>query len=128
MRITCMANLGESLPDSYLAIGYTKESIFHVKIASEYLVYGIAVYRGIVLFLLLDDVNLPNWYPADLFSIADPKIPANWLSAVYPRNMEGLNFLIGYKALIADDLHYDALLERAPEALKIFHEEVVGGQ
>ena len=124
MRVTCIANSGEALPENYFAVGYTKESVFHVKVTSDYPVFGVGVYRGVVLFLLLDNVGLPSWYPADLFTIRDARVPDHWLSAVYPRNEIGLAFLIGYEALIADDAHYDALLEREPDALAIFHRQV----
>jgi len=126
MRISCRANSGQALPESYLGNGYFRESVFNVTIGSEYAVLGIAVYKGIVCFLLVDDVSLPNWYPADLFSVVDSRIPANWFSALYPGNAAALGFLIGYRALIFDERHYDALLERDPEALEIFHREVRG--
>jgi hypothetical protein len=119
MRIKCDGNSGKSLSKSYLTIGYTTESVFDVSEGANYTVFGIAVYRGVVLYLLLDDLNLPNWFPRDLFKIVDARIESDWLCAQY-QNEAGLDFLMGYPTLVADGTHYDALLERDPGALEIF--------
>ena len=119
MRIKCHSNSGQSLSKRYLTIGYFSESVFHVATGTDYTVFGISVYRGLVLYLLLDDLNLPNWFPRDLFKIVDARIEADWLCAQY-QNEAGLDFLMGYPTLVADGTHYDALLERDPGALEIF--------
>jgi hypothetical protein len=123
MRVTCNANTGQALTKKYL-IGNTVESIFHVSIGKEYRVFAIAVYRGATLLLLSDEDNLPNWYPMDLFSISDSRLPHDWYGAAYPSNDDGLQFLLGYKQIAFDEEHYDALLEREPHALRTFFQEV----
>jgi hypothetical protein len=123
MRVLCNSNEGSALSAKYLGIGNTPESVFHVQVGTAYSVFAIAVYRGATLLLLSDDDGLPNWYPVDLFSIKDNKIPADWLIAVYSGNDEGLQFLMGYERLVSEDSHYEALLERDPAALSFFRSE-----
>ena len=122
MRVTCNANTGKALTTKYL-IGYTSESIFHVAIGREYTVFAVAVYRGATLLLLSDDNDLPNWYPVDLFSISDARVPQDWFSATYPENSDSLQFLFGYERLVSDESHYDGLLERVPADLAAFRME-----
>ncbi len=119
MRVICSANTGKALTTKNL-IGNTAESVFHVAIGKEYSVFAAAVYRGATLLLLCDENGLPNWYPVDLFSISDARVPQNWYSATYPRNEHGLQFLLGYEQIVTDESHYDALLERSPEAIETF--------
>jgi hypothetical protein len=119
MKVICIANSGKSLSAKYL-IGNTSSSIFHVATGKEYSVFAVAVYRGTTLFLLSDENRLPSWFPADLFSITDPRVPQDWFSAKFPENEDGLQFLLGYEQMVFDDSHYDALLERSPEAIKAF--------
>jgi hypothetical protein len=122
MRVRCTANTGKVLTSKYLS-GNTKQSVFHVTVEKEYLVFAIAVYRGATLLLLSDDNGLPNWYPIDLFTISDAKIPPDWFSAIYAHNEGALQFLQGYERIVKDESHYDALLERSEEALVVFEKE-----
>jgi hypothetical protein len=123
MRVACQSNRGTSLSSKFL-VGDTIHSEFHVNVGKEYDVFGVSVYRGATYLLLLGEDRLPDWYPIDLFSIADPSIPDNWFSAIFAENDPILQFLMGYKTLIFDEGHYDALLEREARALNIFLEEV----
>jgi hypothetical protein len=91
-------------------------------------VFAIAIYSGATLFLLADDDNLPNWYPADLFSISAMRIPPDWFATAYAGNESGLQLLLGYERLISDESHYDALLERDPEAIRYFWQIVARAQ
>jgi hypothetical protein len=127
MRVTCNANTGKALTTKYL-VGNTPESIFHVTIGREYAVFSVAVYRGATMLLLSDDSNLPNWYPVDLFSISDARVPQDWLSAAYAGTGDHLQFLIGYERIVSDESHYDGLLERIPVDLEAFRMEKAKGE
>ena len=122
MRVTCNANTGKALTTKYL-IGNTPESIFHVAIGREYTVFAIAVYRGATMLLLSDENDLPNWYPIDLFSVSDARVPQDWYSATYPGSGDALQCLLGYQRIVSDESHYDGLLERSPTDLDVFRME-----
>lgn len=123
MKVKCRANSGKALTPKYLALGDTPQTVFHVAIEKEYKVFAVAVYRGVVLLLLSDEDELPNWYPVDLFSMSHGRIPEEWFSAMYPGNDDGLQFLMGYPRIVSDESHYDALLERDPSAIEAFRLE-----
>lgn len=125
MKLICTANTGDGLSPRVLEIGYTKKSIFDVVLGREYVVFALAVYRGVPLALLSDENDLPNWYPIDLFRIVDRQLPPDWLSAAFPQIDDGLQFLVGYEQMITDSSHYDALLEREPSALQVFRGQIV---
>lgn len=80
-----------------------------------------SLYAGALMVLIRDDTRLPNWYPIQLFEVAEPVLPNNWLFANFG-NSEHLQAIWGYEELIRDESHYDALLERDPDALRIFSE------
>jgi len=122
MRVKCLANRGIALLPGNLH-GNTTESIFHVVVGKEYLVFAMAIWMTHVSVLLSDENHLPNWYPLELFSVADPRLPNDWLFAEDLRNEYGLQAVWGYERLVQEPSHYDALLERIPEELKYFYIE-----
>lgn len=75
--------------------------------------------------LLADDNHRPNWFPMCLLSVNDPRLPEDWLFKYFESegDEEWLQALWGYERLITDVTHYEALLEREPEALRYFYEE-----
>jgi hypothetical protein len=123
VKVVCLANSGEALTSKYLAIGNSVNAEFNVIVGREYIVFAIAVYQGVTLFLLNDNNGHPNWYPVDLFSISDARVPEDWFGASYSTRDSNLQFLLGYQRMIDDESHYDALLERSPAALEWFRME-----
>ena len=78
-----------------------------------------------LLLLLMDEYQLPNWFPADLFSIDEPHLPENWSFKMCINAEHGLQAVWGYEELIFDEAHHDDLLERDPEALRVFYEKAL---
>lgn len=123
MQVICNYNSGQTFPARLLNLGYTTQSAFTVSVGKEYQVFAMALWRGVVLMLLADDSHFPNWFPIDLFSMSDSRLPENWSFLSAESNESGLQALWGYERLITDDSHYDGLLEREPEALRHFYAE-----
>jgi len=123
MKVQCIANSGKALLTKYL-VGYCDETVFNLTLGAEYSVFAFSVYGGASMLLLAEDkTDLPNWYPVDLFTISDARMPQDWYSATYPGDGEALQFLMGYERLVKDDDHYDGLLERLPADLEAFRME-----
>lgn len=121
MKVICEFSNGQNLSEEYWEIGFSKKTIFDVNIGSEYLVYGISLWRKQFFYLICDEYNLPNWYPAEIFKVVDNRISKNWkfkLSEFYDEY--SVEALIGYPELIDIENHYAELIERDSEALKIF--------
>jgi hypothetical protein len=104
-------------------LGYTPQSSFTVSVGREYYVFAMALWRGVILLLLADDYHLPNWFPIQLFSVTDPSLPEEWSFLPSDSDEGMLQALWGYEQMITDATHYDALLDREPEALQCFYEE-----
>jgi len=124
MFIISKANSGKALPPKYISLGYTEESDFYITIGKEYVVFAIAFWQASVLFLIRDDYESPSWHPAELFEISQAKLPNNWLFSTSVAKEHGVHALCGYERLITDKDHYEALLERDPEAIRVFNEEL----
>jgi len=58
-----------------------------------------------------------------LFEFQEVSVNRSWKFTPSFDNIAGLQALWGYEALISDPNHYDALIEREPDALKIFYDE-----
>jgi hypothetical protein len=123
MRVTCKDNSGQSLSSQLYRLGYTGQSTFSVLVGKEYEAFGMSLWRGALLLLLADEHHLPNWFPLELFSLSDRRLPKDWAFSPSLNNEEGLQALWGYGRLITDMAHYDGLMERDPEALRYFYEE-----
>jgi hypothetical protein len=123
MRVKCTANSGNALTKQYLDVGYTLESVFKITQGREYQVFAVGIYGGATLILLSDDDDLPNWYPINLFSVADDRVPRDWHIAYFPGGGNALQLIIGYERLVLDEAHYDNLLERSSVDLEIFRLE-----
>src|SRR5438552_12395544 len=102
MRVTCKANLGTALPGRYFEEGYTPESVFHLVIGKEYCVFGIELYRFVILALVADETHMPNWCPIDLFTVSDPNLPSNWYFAYHPETDFLVRAIWGYEQLVSD--------------------------
>lgn len=78
MKVKCVASNGSHLNREYYSIGYTSESVFDVSIGSSYTTYAMCVWNGILMYLICDEYNLPNWYPAAIFEIEENTLSPDW--------------------------------------------------
>ena len=124
MRVQCSANTAAALSTRHFRLGYTDQSVFDLEKGGEYRVFGISVYRDVIHYLVVDRTERPNWYPAEMFRVTDVTLPVGWGVVSRPENVDGLQLLVGYGALVEDPTHYDALIERDPAAMMIFSREV----
>lgn len=119
MKVECIHTNGSRLPQEYYLIGYTEVSEYDTTTGSEYTVYAVAVWKHCLMYLICDDFNLPNWYPAASFKIIQKEIPTIW-QFMYFNNSEDMEMIIGYPEIVKDREHYVALTKREPSALSIF--------
>ena len=99
--------------------GDTKQTKYPLKPGEVYIVYGQHIYRNVLSYLIIGTYeNLPSWYPAELFEVVDPLLPMEWFCQ-YDSNSV-LSALWGYYELVLSENHYDDLIEREDEAIRIF--------
>ena len=48
----------------------------------EYVVHALTAYDEVVLFQVVDDLQMPSWNPAVLFEISDHSLPSDWICNV----------------------------------------------
>lgn len=121
MKVQCLYTDGSHLSQEYYLIGYTKQSKFDTTAGSEYSVYAVSVWNRCLMYLICDDFNVPNWYPAGSFKVVQKRIPKTW-QFMYFNNDEYMDMIMGYPKIVEDREHYVALVEREPNALSIFNE------
>lgn len=122
MKIQCKSSDGKKLSNKCQELGFTVNSDFDITLDREYVVYGVCIWRNVILYLISDDIDNPNWYPAELFSVIDSKISDGWSFTTYDDGEYDVEATLGYPQLL-DKSHYVKLIERESEALKIFFQE-----
>lgn len=55
--------------EEHYAVGFSNETKFDITPNSEYEVYGMCIWRKMLMYLLCDDYNLPCFYPSELFQV-----------------------------------------------------------
>ena len=114
MIVTCEANTGLKVPEAYLdsRAGYTRKVEFDLTVARDYVVYAVAVRRGLVWYYLSGDLHpfYPVAYPAPLFSIADNRLSRCWV-LTYTPNHPDHELLIAFEEWCANRHFYDRLTD-----------------
>jgi hypothetical protein len=121
MKAKCINSSGIELSKQCHDLGFTPDSKFDIRLDSEYIIYGICIWRQVILYLLEDDTFSPNWYPSGLFYLILNQVPTNWQFATYEGDEYSVKAVLGYPDLI-NESHYTGLIERDEKALKIFQE------
>jgi hypothetical protein len=105
-----------------LKLGYSPRVDFGMQVDREYVVYAISMWKFVLHYLVIpDNTSLPFWYPADIFNVTEPRIPSTWYFA-HPFGGHGSEvvFELGYEEIVQNQQHSDDLVEREPEAIRVF--------
>jgi hypothetical protein len=107
------------------------EVVFELEIGRNYIIMGMGIFESDLSVLVCDETGKPNWLPIGLFEIPAGELPSGWEFCLCdPKAASGgesLNRWVakwGYRELVRNPDHSDGLIERDPEALKIFFEEL----
>lgn len=125
MKVKCIFNIGEMLPQKALNTGYKEDSEFNIEIGVEYTVYSIIMWGDTLDYLILEKSSeYPSWLPAELFEVTNHLLPLIWyFDFKQYKNLKGEDSqkaIWGYKEMISDSGHHIVLSEEKPEALGIF--------
>lgn len=92
-----------------------------VALGKSYVVYGIAVKRGIPGFLILSRTpEYPKWYPYCFFDIVDGRLSKYWQFEAVENESE-LVTLLTFPEWASDDHYYDSLTDGEVEAVNCWH-------
>ncbi len=123
MKAKCIANLGDKLSKGAIQGGLSVNTVFHLKVGDNYIIYGVNYWRGTTNYLTMNAPgSRPIWSPAELFQLADYRIPPNWYYKYLITDDLILNSVISYQELAMEPQHHDGLLAGSPAALKLFFE------
>jgi len=120
MRIRCIANNGEHLPENYIdpARGYTKKVELPLTVGKEYVVYAIRAWQGVVWYYICDDnySYYPIQTPAPLFEVVDSRVSKYWRVMPYPNGV----LRIAFEQWFTDPYFYDKLTDQEEAEVEIF--------
>lgn len=131
MIARCVHDHGAELGPPERRRTFTDETVFHVTLASRYRVFAMSMWETALHILICDDTGKPNWWPIGLFEFDEQTVPCDWEFALLDGkaasggdslNTEAARW--GYREMIRNPKHHDDLIERKPEALRIFFEEL----
>lgn len=121
MKVSCQRTEWYLLNSKDVASGKNMMTNYvGVSLGKIYSVYGVIMYENCLKYLLFDEYGMPNWYPAELFSVVDSRIPLGWHYTFYGSEIS-LTAVWGYEELVNSDTHYDELCEQEPRALDLFN-------
>ena len=133
MLFKCVRDKGWNLPEAdpsglipegsiYRGPYVSAQTVFNLTLNKAYQVHGLAVYNGGLTALVVNDTELPTWYPVEAFVVVDGTLPPSWRFCLRDEDgPTGLQALWGYPELIDDPDHIKAI-EYDTSALSIFFE------
>jgi len=121
MQIKCISTDGGPLAKEFPTLGFSAETKFHIDKNQIYTAYGLSYWRRALFYLIVDNTELPNWYPSDLFEVTDGRLPNNWQFKSYTSyGSSPMEATLGYPELL-DEKHAVGLIEREPVAAAVFY-------
>lgn len=131
MRGRCVHTTGASLGQLERSAFYSEETAFPLTMGANYVAMGMGLFATVLLVLVCDDTGKPNWLPIGLFEFDHQQMPEQWEfvlldgeSASGVRSPDRWAAQWGYPDLVRDPMHNDKLIERDPDALKVFYDEL----
>ncbi len=90
-----------------------------MNIGDVYLVYGQILSEGILEYLVKGaNENLPSWYPAEIFEVADSQM--HYEQYFRYRRDDEITAIWGFRELVEDENYFYSLQDREKEAIEIF--------
>ncbi|MBD2770832.1 hypothetical protein [Iningainema tapete] len=122
MKIRCIANTGEIIPENYLnpAVFLTKETKFQLIVGKEYTVYALYKWQQEVWYYICDEryTYYPIQNPAPLFEIVDGRLSKYWRLQI---DCNGL-LTLAFEQWFFDSYYYDKLTNQEEHEVLIFEQ------
>jgi len=123
MIVECVRDKGWDVPADHRGPPLTAQVVFYLTVNQTYRVHGLALYNGGLCVLLLNDTELPNWYPVEAFTVVDSRLSTGWRFVLRDKvGYAGIQALWGYPELIENPNHFSELAELETSALTSFFE------
>jgi hypothetical protein len=103
------ANIRHYLGQSFISAG------------KEYDAQALAVFDGVTVLQVVDDIGMPSWRPAWLFDLIDPSLPDDWVGNVFHGP---LSLVVGPDFIARDEQSYAAMVELNDDQVRRFWKRV----
>jgi hypothetical protein len=121
MKVKCIKTEGYTFGIRDVKNGVNMTTNYNgVDLNNNYFVYGIIIYREGIRYLLHDKFDMPNWYPAELFTVIENNIPNNWYYKFNGYTEYGITAIWGYHELVNNEEHYNGLCEQESNDVNLF--------
>src|SRR5437764_303797 len=97
----------QGAPQSVLALGFSAESKVHVSASKEYRVWAAVSWRSVLFFLVINDLEYPDWLPAWLFKLTDKTLSSDWICCVFG---DGSEMIHGPRSVAESQEAYQAMV------------------
>lgn len=123
--VRCVGASGDALPAACRndSTGMTLDAEFPLLVDKNYVVYAMTVFDGSTWFYVLDEhgAPFPHWYPADLFTIEDERIPPDWvIGYVHARDGRAGYPVVSFPEWALDPSFYERLVDGSASAAETF--------
>ncbi|NNN21003.1 MAG: hypothetical protein HKL80_03260 [Acidimicrobiales bacterium] len=129
----CIGSTGADLGPATAREFHSDRTKFGTTIGAWYQIFGMGIWETVFVVLVRDDYGKPSWLPIGLFDFEISKLPSDWefrlIDGIAASGGDASNRWVavwGYSELVRNPSHSDALLEREPEALRIFDQQLQG--
>ena len=120
MKVCCLANTGEFLPENYLdsSLYRTKETEFKLIVGKEHTVYALYIGKNNVWDYICDEryTYFPIKNYAPLFQIIDPRLSRYWRMELTENSL----FTLAFEHWFYIPNYYEKLTEQDEQAVLIF--------
>jgi hypothetical protein len=100
---------------------YFQEDSMSVTLDEEYAIYAISNWRDVFFFLIVNDINYPDWVPASIFILSDKSTPDDWICNILSGE---LKMILGPEFIAKDEEAYNSLVQLEPGSIRQFWERV----
>jgi hypothetical protein len=92
-----------------------------VTVGRQYDVHAIAVFEGVPMLQIVDDIRYPAWLPAWLFEVVDAALPPDWICCVF---REEPALVLGPEFVAKDQQAYASMVELEADQVDRFWKRV----
>lgn len=115
MKVRCIFNHNDEVPELIGKYGYEKNSILHISKQASYIVYGMIDFanglspNSSIEYIIRDDLDGISCYNALLFEVLDSRLDdVDWH---FSFGKNGMEWILGYNEFVNDREHYESAIQ-----------------
>jgi len=101
--------------------GYLESSQTLITVGTQYEVFALALFAGVPMLQIINDLGYPVWLPSWLFQVTDMLLPSDFLCNLLESELE---MIIGPDFVSRDEDSYRRMVELDPTSVDAFWKRV----